>query len=687
MCVPPPSSPAVVASASRDTEWASFGWRAEVCGVGREGRTRWGWKKDGEGVSTRRVACTPPREAIELVRNEGPGSRLGQLSRTGERRSGAAGTSYYEARVGGARRARGQRCCSIHQIVNLAKSRRKGRVRPDRRSKSKIQPVDALDKSEPTKKAKRAPKQSEAERKQVLESNLAISVVQSHRVKCGGCNQWIQLHGEQTYKADNWDRHEKKCSNITGVRRIRTVIKQSSLRPIVQHVMVRQRILLSSSFKEKRERKASLGYVLDFDASPLTPEDLKPAHISVSDVEINSLVELAFQEAALICTQLLHIPAPTPTDRKSVKLTPLGAPARKPKASQDDSEDDSDPDVDDDEEEAEEAGGAGAAIQEAASIPAAELAVFVPPTPPPPPPPHSTALPPPIAPPVKSEFIINGKLSIPMMVQAQLHWQSGTTTKSEKVVRIDYVLSRIARATGLQNDDDTEPEEMTLQEASNAVRVLQDLNSSAQANRPRKYRELQWKNAATAIQKLGNSSGKSLSFNCLLPNISAKNVHALNPLSAGSYTIMWNGNRFYIGEILDVYKNGASSRYGSVRNPMTASSLAYISVRVYLALTAARAYFGSLGEESDDEDDRDPADIDAPVFSCRHRIFQIYTHAKIDHLPFNLGSDAFERGHQAGGPRTLTAPAALRWTTFTKPGPVAREVKKLTLKLKKGTNK
>ncbi|KAJ6483066.1 hypothetical protein DFH09DRAFT_949921 [Mycena vulgaris] len=136
---------------------------------------------------------------------------------------------------------------------------------------------------------------------------------------------------------------------------------------------------------------------------------------------------------------------------------------------------------------------------------------------------------------------------------------------------------------------------------------------------------------------------------------------------------MWNGNRFYIGEILDVYKKGASSRYGSVRNPMTTSSLAYIS--------------GSLGEESDDEDDRHPADIDAPVFSCRHRIFQIYTHAKIDQLLFNLGSDAFECGHQAGGPRTLTAPAALRWTTFTKPGPVAREVKKLTLKLKKGTNK
>ncbi|KAJ7836006.1 hypothetical protein B0H13DRAFT_1913303 [Mycena leptocephala] len=46
---------------------------------------------------------------------------------------------------------------------------------------------------------------------------------------------------------------------------------------LVQHVMVRQRILLSGSFKEKRERNARVGYVLDFDASPLTAEDRKLA--------------------------------------------------------------------------------------------------------------------------------------------------------------------------------------------------------------------------------------------------------------------------------------------------------------------------------------------------------------------------------------------------------------------------
>ncbi|KAJ7191260.1 hypothetical protein GGX14DRAFT_600974 [Mycena pura] len=89
----------------------------------------------------------------------------------------------------------------------------------------------------------------------------------------------------------------------------------------------------------------------------------------------------------------------------------------------------------------------------------------------------------------KSEFIIDGRLSISAMLQARLHWQSGTTTKSEKVVRIDskYALSRISRRIGLQHDDDTEPEKMTLQEASNTVRVLQDLNSATHGNKLRKY--------------------------------------------------------------------------------------------------------------------------------------------------------------------------------------------------------
>jgi hypothetical protein len=71
------------------------------------------------------------------------------------------------------------------------------------------------------------------------------------------------------------------------------------------------------------------------------------------------------------------------------------------------------------------------------------------------------------------------------------------------------------------------------------------------------------------------------------------------------------------------------------------------------------------------------------MFSCRDKSAQIYTHAKVEHLLFNLGSNAFEKA-QNGGYRMLTPHAGVKWTTLTRPGPVAQEVKKLTIKIGKG---
>ncbi|KAJ7215413.1 hypothetical protein GGX14DRAFT_533972 [Mycena pura] len=284
---------------------------------------------------------------------------------------------------------------------------------------------------------------------------------------------------------------------------------------IVQHVM------------EKRDRKANQGYVLDFDASPLTAEDRQLAYLAVTDAEMNTLVKVAHQEATLISSELLNISAPTPTELKPVKLTPLSSlpPTRKPAKSHQ-SGDDSETDnyTDEEMEELEvparptEAANLELATQDAARYSAlcddyeaavmeAESVPAVVYGPEPPPPPPSSATPSIV---VKSEFIIDGKLSIAAMMSARLHWQSGATTRGEKVVRIDskYALSRIARAAGQDNNDDTEPEKMTHQEASNAVRVFQDLNGATHANKLPTARELRWKTAASTIQKLVNSSGK-----------------------------------------------------------------------------------------------------------------------------------------------------------------------------------
>ncbi|KAJ7746788.1 hypothetical protein DFH07DRAFT_1038081 [Mycena maculata] len=453
---------------------------------------------------------------------------------------------------------------------------------------------------------------------------------------------------------------------------------------MVQHMMVRQRILLSGRFKEKRERNANVGYVLDFDASPLTAKDRKLAEVQLTDSDLNALVELAFQEASLICTQLLGIPAPKPTNQKPLALTPLGAPLRKGKQLTQHDDSHSESDFDPDEEDANELDEqdvpeppAGVGDSRALALAAHDTAryaalcedydnavgevesdpvVF---GPPPPPPPHpstssvTTAAEIPTA--LKSEIIDGGgRLSIALMVQARLHWQSGTTTRSQKMFRLDskYALARISRGVGREGEDDTEPEKMTHQEATQRVRIAQDSNNEIQASKPRTAREMRWKNIAATLQKLVNTD--------VLPNISAKNVHQLNPLSIGSFGLMWNGTRFYI------------------EDSPTASGLAFLSLRVYLPLGMGTA----TSSESDSDDDRDAAEIDVPLFSCNEKAAHLHTHAKIEHLIFHLGRNIFER-EDRGVHRTLTAHAATRWNMLTKPGPASKEVKKVTLKLKK----
>ncbi|ETW75570.1 hypothetical protein HETIRDRAFT_456138 [Heterobasidion irregulare TC 32-1] len=51
----------------------------------------------------------------------------------------------------------------------------------------------------------------------------------------------------------------------------------SQLLALVKHVMLRQQILLSGQFNEKKERTFRAGYIFDFDNSPLTPKELTQA--------------------------------------------------------------------------------------------------------------------------------------------------------------------------------------------------------------------------------------------------------------------------------------------------------------------------------------------------------------------------------------------------------------------------
>jgi hypothetical protein len=60
----------------------------------------------------------------------------------------------------------------------------------------------------------------------------------------------------------------------------------------------------------------------------------------------------------------------------------------------------------------------------------------------------------------------------------------------------------------------------------------------------------------------------------------------LNPLKRGSFVIGKTRKRFYIGEVLDLYKKGNNSRYGSVTIPLqNVMGLSFLSLRVYLPVS------------------------------------------------------------------------------------------------------
>jgi hypothetical protein len=73
---------------------------------------------------------------------------------------------------------------------------------------------------------------------------------------------------------------------------------------------------------------------------------------------------------------------------------------------------------------------------------------------------------------------------------------------------------------------------------------------------------------------------------------------------------------------VDIYKQAASSRYGSVDDTTTASSLSYLALRVYLLLQVQSV---RMEEET------------APTFTGRYRGHELHTHAPINHLVYHFG--------------------------------------------------
>ncbi|KIY61999.1 hypothetical protein CYLTODRAFT_459371 [Cylindrobasidium torrendii FP15055 ss-10] len=160
--------------------------------------------------------------------------------------------------------------------------------------------------------------------------------------------------------------------------------------------------------------------------------------------------------------------------------------------------------------------------------------------------------------------------------------------------------------------------------ASHRVRVAQDLLQEP-SQRRKKFREQRWQTTAKKVTEVAATDS--------LPNINTKNVTELFPLEIGSYVIVGTQKRFYIGEVLDMYRKGNSGRYDSLRTTNSLSNLKYLSLRVYLPLSMDH------GRESEDEDeDCDPSSA-YPQFSYQYKKVYgyLHTHAYATNILYHLG--------------------------------------------------
>jgi hypothetical protein len=64
----------------------------------------------------------------------------------------------------------------------------------------------------------------------------------------------------------------------------------------------------------------------------------------------------------------------------------------------------------------------------------------------------------------------------------------------------------------------------------------------------------------------------------VVPNISGQNVNTFVPLQCGNFVIISTKLRFYVGEVLDIYKQAVGSCYGSVDDANSASGLSFLAL-------------------------------------------------------------------------------------------------------------
>ncbi|KAJ3851678.1 hypothetical protein EV368DRAFT_83283 [Lentinula lateritia] len=428
----------------------------------------------------------------------------------------------------------------------------------------------------------------------------------------------------------------------------------------LHHVMVRQRILESGLVNSKQSKDSASGYLFNEISDLRVPSSKPIPPVSITREQIDDLVRVAYNEAVHICRDILSIPAPktpSPSKQPLLHVARVSAvdstidgnefesePNMEYESDDKPDEDGNDNDRDDSGDELnrpvpeEDKDEDDINIQQYSvlcddlddilnqhNLSNVDISLPLP---------SSTVVPslasllgPSQEAGIEFSKILNpctSKFSVIASLNARKMWQSATVTKSERTVKLSTKFSQTMSMT-------ENPKKMTPKEASHRLRIAQDHNVELQQQQKKKSRQKRWLEAAENINKIVGSIN-------VLPNLGAKNVTALNPLTPQSFVLMRTAQRIYIGQVLDIYKKGQNSRHGSVATATDLSGLSYLSLRVFLPLGLP---IDDSSENSDESGSDDEA-ASCPQFSCHTpgRSFHLHTHAPIANVLYHLGQDA-----------------------------------------------
>ncbi|KAJ3860384.1 hypothetical protein EV359DRAFT_49199, partial [Lentinula novae-zelandiae] len=378
---------------------------------------------------------------------------------------------------------------------------------------------------------------------------------------------------------------------------------------MVQHIMLRQRILELALVSYKCSKDSASGYLFNEISDLRTSESNSVPPVNISRSRLNILVSMAYNGAVHLCRDILMIPAhqkPSFTKQPLLHITSEDEGGGHDIDSDDEANEllaiDDDEDAADTHERFNCIAGITAKDTAKYSTLCTDLEYIISKNKF-----HNTdiGIPLPCATsliPIQSDLVLSqpvslsviefsklldrntSKISIAACVKERQLWQSATATKSKCTVRLSdkYDLGKVLASTHEQI------KRISPKEASHRLCIAQDLNADLQSQQKKNWRQKQWLEVAKNIEKVfASPEGKKVPFiiHCLVLIKFLSLSITESWVKKCPQSVSTRAEQFCDHANSEtVYKKAQSSHYGSLPKATDLSGLSYLSLRVYLPL-------------------------------------------------------------------------------------------------------